>query len=124
MYSPGQTLVGGHILHTYNAAGMETQANAFPSDVPNGANQSTILTATPEAEAQFNVVADGALFPSGQLDPAGGAVCWESLDCVSWGSFGGSLPSPAGSPAAPIPDGMALRRTIAPGIPGSPGARR
>ncbi|HET7589593.1 MAG TPA: hypothetical protein VFK14_05350, partial [Solirubrobacterales bacterium] len=38
-------------------------------------------------------------------------------DCVSWGSFSGSLPSEAGSPASPsgIPDAMALRRTIAPG---------
>ncbi len=53
-----------------------------------------------------------------QLDPAGGAVCWaETIDCVSWGSFSGSLTSPAGSPATPsgIPDGMALRRTISPG---------
>ncbi len=51
------------------------------------------------------------------LDPVGGAVCWESLDCASWGSFSGSAPSPTGSPASPggIPDGMALRRTIEPG---------
>ncbi len=84
--------------------------------VPAGANQSTILLATPAAEAEFGVVADAPL-AAGQLSPSGGAVCWEALDCVSWGSFSGSLPSPAGSPAAPagIPDGMALRRTISPG---------
>ena len=115
----GQNHVGGHVLRTYNATGGLVQSNVFLSDVANGANQSTIVMATPEAEAQFGIAADGALSPSGQLDPAGGAVCWESLDCVSWGSFSGSLPSPAGSPAAPggIPDGMALRRTIAPGCP-------
>jgi hypothetical protein len=51
---------------------------------------------------------------AGALDPAGGAVCWEALDCVSWGSLTGSLPSPAGTPAPAIPSGMALRRMIAP----------
>jgi hypothetical protein len=116
MYSSGQDLVGGHILRTYSAGGVATK-NVLAADVPNGANQSTILLATPEAEAQFGVTADGTLSPSGQLDPAGGAVCWETFDCVSWGSFSGSLLSPAGLPAAPsgIPDGMALRRTITPG---------
>ena len=41
---------------------------------------------------------------------AGGAVCWENIDCVSWGSFTGaaSLPSPPGTPAAAIPTGSAL----------------
>jgi hypothetical protein len=119
MYAAGQNHVGGHVLRTYDATGGLVQSNAFLSDVASGANQSTIVMATPEAEAQFGIAADGALSPSGQLNPAGGAVCWESLDCVSWGSFSGSLPSPAGSPATPggIPDGMALRRTIAPGCP-------
>ena len=51
------------------------------------------------------------------LSPAGGAVCWEALDCVSWGNFSGTLPSSGRPPARPagIPDGMALRRTIAAG---------
>ncbi len=120
MYAADQNHVGGHVLRTYNATGGLVQSNVFLSDVADGADQSTIVMATPEAEAQFGIVADGALSPSGQLDPAGGAVCWaESIDCVSWGNFSGSLPSPAGSPAASsgIPDGMALRRTIAPGCP-------
>jgi hypothetical protein len=115
MYASGQNLVGGHVLSSYDAGGSLVKANALAADVSNGANQSTILLETPEAEAQFGVQGDAALAPSGQLDPTGGAVCWESLDCVSWGSFGGSLPSPAGSPAdgGGIPDGMALRRSIA-----------
>jgi hypothetical protein len=114
MWSVGQELVGGHVLHTYSATGTQTDT-LLPSNVPNGANQSTILIATPEATGQFGVNADAALSSSGQLDPSGGAVCWESLDCVSWGSFSGALPSPAGTPAVAIPDEMALRRTIAPG---------
>lgn len=119
MYAPGQNLVAGHVVRTYNAAGALTGVNAFGSDVPNGASQSTIVIATPAAETRFGIVADGALSPVGPGWPAGGAVCWENIDCVSWGSFSGTLPSPAGSPATPagIPNEMALRRTIAPNCP-------
>jgi hypothetical protein len=118
MWAPGQNLVGGHSLRTYGPAGNLTATTTFAGDVSGAANQSTILLATPAVEAAFGVGPDTAM-TEGQLDPAGGAVCWESLDCVSWGSFAGSLPSPSGSPAVPggIPDGMALRRTIAPGCP-------
>lgn len=119
MLEGGQQFVGGHVLRTYGVDGTLLHSNSLASDVANGASQSTILLATPEAEAQFGVGADEELSPSGQLDPAGGAVCWETLDCVSWGAFGGSTPSPAGPPADPfgIPDGRALRRSIAAGCP-------
>ena len=116
MWAAGQNHVDQHVLRAYNAGGGAIATDAFGSDVPGSANQSTIVMATPEAEAQFGIVADAPLSPSDQLSPSGGAVCWESLDCVSWGNFSGTLPSPAGTPAVPagIPDGMALRRTIAP----------
>jgi len=117
MWAAGQNLVGGHVLKTYNSSGGTTSTSTFAGDVPNGANQSTILLATPGAEAEFGVAADTSL-AAGSLDPNGGAVCWENLDCVSWGSFGGfagAAPSPTGTPAPAIPAGMALRRTIAPG---------
>lgn len=116
MWASGQNHVEGHVLGSYDASGAVIGTSTFPHDVPNGANQSTLLLATPQAEAQFGVVADASLEP-GSLSPAGGAVCWESIDCVAWGSFSGTLPSPAGAPAAPagIPDGMALRRSIASG---------
>ncbi|MFL5874021.1 MAG: hypothetical protein ACJ75T_11200 [Solirubrobacterales bacterium] len=113
-WANGQNHVGGHFVRTYDAAGNIVATSAFPADVSQGANQMTMVLATPEAESAFGVVADAPLSPSGQLSPAGGAVCWETIDCVAWGAFSGSLPSPAGSPAAPggIPDGMALRRSI------------
>ncbi len=119
MFEGGQNFVGGHLLRTYDKGGSPVATNTIATDVPSGDNQRTVLFATPEAESQFGVQGDAGLSPSGQLDPAGGAVCWESLDCVSWGSFSGSLPSPAGSPAdsTGIPDGMALRRSIAPRCP-------
>jgi hypothetical protein len=117
MWAAGQNFVGGHVLKTYSAAGTVTSTNAFSSDVPNGANQSTILLATPGAEAEFAVTADTGL-AAGSLEAGGGAVCWETLDCVAWGSFAGftgNAPSPVVTPASAIPAGMALRRTITPG---------
>jgi hypothetical protein len=116
MWASGQNLVEGHILRSYDAAGNVTGTSSFTHNVSGSANQSTLLLATPQAEAQFGVGADASL-AAGSLSPAGGAVCWESIDCVAWGSFSGTLPSPAGSPATPsgIPDGMALRRSISRG---------
>ena len=114
MWSAGQNFVKGHVLKTYNAGGGITSTSTFAGDVANGANQSTILLATPGAEAEFGVTADAGL-ATGSLEAGGGAVCWESLDCVSWGNFAGATPSPTGTPAPAIPAGMALRRTIAPG---------
>lgn len=117
MYSSGQEFVKGHSLRTYNASGGVIGTSTFAADVANGDNQSTILLATPAAEAEFGLAADAPLGSPAGLLPAGGAVCWEGLDCVSWGSFAGSLPSPAGAPAATagVPAGMALGRTLARG---------
>lgn len=117
MWRGGENHVGGHVLRGYDATGAVVATSTFPADVPNGANQSTLVLATPQAEAQFGIAADAALAPAGQLSPGGGAVCWEAIDCVAWGSFAGALPSPAGSPATPagIPDGMAIGRSIARG---------
>lgn len=119
MYAGGQNHVKGHKLRSYDASGAVTGTSTFLADVPNGANQSTIVLATPAAAEAFGFSADTSLASPGALSPAGGAVCWEELDCVSWGGFSGSLPSPAGVPASAggIPDGMALRRTIARGCP-------
>jgi len=118
MWSAGQNLVGGHTIGIYGPSGTPAGTAAFTHDVSGDAGQSTLVAATPEAEAEFGIEADAALSP-GLLDPAGGAVCWEALDCVAWGAFSGPAKSPVGPPAAAggIPDGMALRRTIEPGCP-------
>jgi hypothetical protein len=116
MWAAGQNFVAGHTIGIYDASGASVGTASFSADVSGDANQSTLVAATPAAEAEFGVSADLGLAP-GLLNPAGGAVCWESLDCVAWGSFSGPAKSPVGQPAATagIPDGMALRRTIAPG---------
>lgn len=117
MYAAGQELVGGHAVTVYNAAGTATGTFTFPANVANGANQQTILVGDGGVLGTFGVAPDLTVSGIG-IAAAGGAVCWSgSIDCASWGSFGGSTPSAGGSPADPsgIPDGKALRRTIEPG---------
>lgn len=118
MYASGQQFVAGHSIDLLDAGGTKVGSATFGADVSSGGNQSTLLAATSAAESQFGIVADAGM-PPGFLDPAGGAVCWESLDCVAWGGFHAAAPSATGSPADPIgiPDGMALRRTIARACP-------
>jgi hypothetical protein len=115
-YAAGQNFVSGHSLTFHDAGGATIGTESFDNDVADGRSQMTFVMATAAAESHFGFTADEAMKP-GLIDPAGGAICWAALDCVAWGGFAGALPSTAGPPAAPagIPDGMALRRTIAPG---------
>jgi hypothetical protein len=94
------------------------------TNVANGHNQDTVLFADsgiPMGSKDFNVDLN--------LDSiaAGGAVCYLSelgfSDCVSWGNFSANSTlmtkygTTAGTPAAALTSGMALRRSIAPGCP-------
>jgi hypothetical protein len=122
MWAAGQNFVNHHHLVLYSAGGAPAENFEFTANVPNGANQSTIVVADTDYPTAFGEApAADATDPSLDLSPAGGAACWTEgapPDCVAWGNFSGSLPSPAGSPAAPGGTaGMALRRTIAPGCP-------
>ncbi|HEX7058494.1 MAG TPA: hypothetical protein VF176_01405 [Solirubrobacterales bacterium] len=119
MYAAGQNFVGGYGITVYGANGSVAGTFTFPSSLPNGANQQTILVGDSGVQGAFGVAPDLAN-ANFAIDPAGGAACWAgSIDCVSWGGFSGSTPSSSGTPAAVsgIPDGMALRRSIAPGCP-------
>lgn len=119
MYAAGQNLVGGHALTVYNAAGAAIGTFTFPANVANAADQQTILIGDSGVQGAFGVAPD--LTDSGlEVRAGGGAACWAgTIDCVSWGNFAGSTPSPAGKPAdaSGIPDGKALRRTIEPSCP-------
>lgn len=122
MYAPGQELVGGHSLTSYNASGALLDTATFAGKVANGQNQRTLLVGDDGFQAAFGIAAD--LVDAGlSLPPAGGAVCWNAggspADCVAWGNFSGSLVDPVGSPAAPggVPAGTALRRTISRACP-------
>ena len=114
-YSSGQNLVGGHAVVAYGPnAGAQLGTFTFPGSVSNNANQMTILVADSGYAAAFpsGPSPDGT-FSDMNLDPAGGAVCWDGTpDCVSWGNFSGSTSSPAGTPAVAMSGGQALRRKI------------
>lgn len=122
MYASGQYLVQFGQLEVLNSTGSVTNTFTPGSSVASSANQSTVLISDTEFASQFGITPD--FTDAGlSLDPAGGAVCWPQTeppfdDCASWGTFTGqaSLPSPGdASPAAPagIPNGMAIRRSIA-----------
>ncbi|MGH2546100.1 MAG: hypothetical protein ACRDHH_04520 [Actinomycetota bacterium] len=117
MYEPGQNLVGGHTLHlyippTYPGEPFSRQDCTIPTNVPVGADQSHILFATTEAQSLF-ITADFTMPPL--LSGDGGAVCFENIDCVAWGSFSGSTTSPAGTPEPAIPPDQSIHRSIAAG---------
>jgi len=118
LYSAGQNLVAGKVVTAYDVAGTLVGTFTFPSDVANGANQAYILLATGEAQTLFTISADLLITPD--LIGSGGRVCWEDLDCVSWGPFAGSslTPSPSGTPiggSEGLQAGHAFRRDISHG---------
>ncbi len=109
MYSAGQNFVSSHSVTVYNRNNVSVGTYTFTSSVANGSNQATILVATPEAEASFGITAD--LEMTATLTGTGGKVCFDSIDCVSWGDFTGTVPE-AGDPAPAIPAGSALTRSL------------
>jgi len=116
MYSPGQEFVSGHKVDFYTATGTLLASFALTSNVANGGNQRTVLigdTAAPVApDFTYDQLSDAV-----QTYGPGGAACWDTIDCVSWGNFSGAgaLPSSPGMPAPAIPDGSALIRSTARG---------
>lgn len=124
MYASGQNLVGGKQVKIFNAAGGEVGTFAFPSSVPIGTNQASILVGTAEVQTAFGVTPDLTMTPI--IDSAGGKACFfdpadpynpgsglGNIDCVSWGTFapGGDT----GTPAPTIPQGMSIERKISGG---------
>ena len=110
MYHPTapQNQVGGHKLRLYNAAGAMRECT-IPQHVANGANQETILFATTEAQSAFGV-ADFTI--PAFLSGSAGAVCFEGIDCVSWGSFPGGASDTDGGPGTPFPGGIPVGQSI------------
>jgi cysteine-rich repeat protein len=88
MYAGGQNFVSGHAVRVYNAANVEIGTFTFVADVATGTNQAKILIATTQAEAFFGITPN--LTMASILPVAGGKVCFDALDCVTWGSYSGS----------------------------------
>jgi len=88
MYSSGQSVVTGHDVTVFDAAGEEVGSFTFTQPVENSADNAYILVATSEAEATFGVTADLTMTPV--IAAAGGKVCFATdVDCVSWGNYSG-----------------------------------
>jgi len=113
MYAAGQTQVSGHTVTVYNAAGGVSATFSFTGNLTNGNSQDTVLLATTEADAFFGLTADLSLGAGPAFSAAGGKICFEDIDCVSWGNFSGSpnSPSPSGSPFG-YPDGLIVGHAI------------
>jgi hypothetical protein len=120
MYAPFQNFVMAQPVTIFDANGTLLGTFTFQSDVANGANRSTILIATSDAEALFGIAADLTMMPV--IEPAGGAVCYsEGIDCVAWGSFSDptALPAPPDTifnPPTGLAIGMAIHRDISDGF--------
>lgn len=117
MYFPGQTFVSGHDVAVFDANGAALGTFAFSHNLSNGANLATMLIATPDAETLFGVTADLTMTPV--IPASGGAVCWDVIDCVTWGSFSANgLPAPPEPPfnaASGLMLDMAMHRTLSSG---------
>jgi hypothetical protein len=122
MYENGENLFSqtGVSVDLYAANGTQTLSFHPTTDVPNAQSQRRALFATQSAQTTFGKNADYTLPAGDHIQNAGGAVCYVSafsgfLDCVSWGNFSGSLPSPTHGNFAPmsgIPNGKAIDRSI------------
>jgi Ca2+-binding RTX toxin-like protein len=117
MYAAGQTQIVGHDIVCYDATGAIT--DTFPITNPdatilNGGNQRTVLIGDSNVlggrDLRFNP--DSCL---GSPDPAG-AICFATIDCVSWGGAGftgtANLPDRATPFGGTLPFDTALRRRI------------
>lgn len=119
MWAPGQNFVAGHRVHFYSLdpyGGATDLDCTIPSNVGGGANQSRILLATAEAQTAFGVTGDFTMPASLHADA--GAVCFEGIDCVAWGSWSGPTAGFTGTPEAAIPADQSIeRRTDVSGDP-------
>lgn len=112
MYAPGQSFVAGHFVHVFAADGVEIPGSlvTFTGNVTNANDQATILIGTSAVAADFGVTPDFVL--PAVLLKAGGAVCYDSLDCFSWGNFTGMTLDMSVSPFAALTADKAARRII------------
>lgn len=110
-YSAGQNQVANKKLTLYESSGT-SQECTIPSNVANATDQAHILFATTEAQTLFGT-ADFTI--PAFLSGSSGAACFEGIDCVTWGSFGGLVSDTKGpvvSPEAAIPDGQSIHRSL------------
>jgi hypothetical protein len=114
-YANGQANIAGHSVSFYDETGVLLPGSPYvlTTDVANGDNQRSVLLGgpgvTPAPDFSYDIGTASHTYGPG------GAVCFDNLDCVSWGSFAGALPSATGANAPAIPNGSSLERSIAVG---------
>lgn len=116
MTAAGQTFVNGQTIDVYPNSGLLHSTFGLNHDVSNGANQSTILIGD-NAALSPDFPTSGNLHTSLQGVSSAGALCYSSIDCVSWGSFTNNavLPSPAGAPMSGLSTSQVAVRNIGAG---------
>jgi len=117
MYAPEQNFVANHFVTVLDANGDPIKTLTFSEDLPSpSVTLQTILIGDDGVEATFGVKPD-LIDPGFKIPATGGAVCWDTIDCASWGDFTGTTTPSSGVPADPpgIPDGVALRRFVSGG---------
>jgi hypothetical protein len=119
-FAAGQNLVSGHAVQIFDVNGNLLSEVDFTANVANGANQATILIATPSAQQLFGITADLTLTSTFPL--RGGKICFDltPIDCIAWGNYVGDSTF-VGSPFAPstgLLRGQAATRNLA--LSGSP----
>jgi hypothetical protein len=115
--------VAGKSVYVFGPTGTLGGTFTFATSFANDVSQATILVGTSEvASAPLGVMPDLAM--TAVIDPAGGKICFDLVDCMGWGSFSGSTAGlcdtaepPDCSLAPAIPSGKALRRKIDAGNP-------
>lgn len=108
MYASSQTVVNGHPILVYDAAGGLVSTFSFSGNVANGANQTKILIGTAAAATFFGATVD-LLMTSASISAAGGKVCFDAIDCMAWGNYSGSLTG-VGTPFQASSGGLRLGR--------------
>lgn len=123
----GNTLPGKSVI-LFDDEGKPTIRFTFTEANNLGADNTMFLVGDTGVPATFGVTPD-VTDPEMEIDPAGGAACWNvgdtPVDCVSWGHFSGEAAleaysgTSAGNPADPggIPAGKAITRLITPNCP-------
>jgi hypothetical protein len=118
-YAAGQNFVANKYVALYDGGGGLLDYVTIPSNVPNGANQASILVAHDASTTGADVI-NSTL----NVDNTNGYACYEdqlpptataALDCVSWGDFApGFSPSlsPTGTPALQNPTGLGANTSI------------
>ena len=111
-YANDQANIAGHTITFFDEAGIQLGTYSVTADVANGDSQRSVLLGGPGVSPAPDFSHDIGSVTS--TYGSGGALCFDNLDCVSWGNFAnpGALPSPAGANAPAIPSGASLERSI------------